>query len=129
MVGTIRVLVALSVIAQVVGVAAIRNADQVYRASRYHDLRHAGLLVLAALAALALVGLTVVIVAAIHLWEVGGGWRWGFLAGSLLCLVAQLFALHSERTVVYLVLVGVYVVVGLALSASLGQWRVVVRSR
>jgi hypothetical protein len=122
MVGTIRVLVGVSVIAQLVAVVALLQARRAFEVSVYGD-RNASLFMMVALALLWLVGMTAVIVAAIHLWEVGGGWRWAWWAGGLLCVVAQGHALVGSHRVEYLVAAGLHVVAGLALAVSLGPRR------
>ncbi|HEX6343442.1 hypothetical protein [Umezawaea sp.] len=114
----VRVLVALSVIAQVAAVAAARHADAAYRDGRYEELSRTSLVSLAALAVLALVGLTTSAVSAFWLWEERGRWAWLCWAAGPLCLAAQGFAFFGQRTVVYLVLLVLHVVSGLALAAA-----------
>lgn len=126
MVVTVRVLIGVTVIAQLVTMAAILHARRMFEASVYGDER-ASLLALAALAVLVLVWMTTTIVAAIHVWEVGGTLRWTCWAAGLLCLVAQGYALIGSHLVGYLVVVGLYAVAGLALGVSLGsRWDAVV---
>lgn len=117
----VRVLLALSVIAQVCAAAAIRHRTDVYQTGKYAEFNRAGLLALAAVAVLLLVAFTLTGVSAMWLWDEGGGWGWPCWAAGLLCLVAQCFALESQRTVVYLVLAVAHVVFGLVLSTSV--WR------
>jgi hypothetical protein len=119
----VRVLVGLSVVAQVGALVAIRHYLDVRAVSVYVELQSAGLIALAAVAALVMAGFLVFSLSVAWLREDGRRQDWGLLAVNLVCLLTQVASFVGHHMVGYLVSGGLHVVSGLLLATWAGAQR------